>query len=520
MTKNNSYQRYFSNENKFNGKINLSDEMTKSSESVMSVLLRQTNLKNETSVNNYCNENVIKASEILSNSYFKNPEIFDSIFGFELFENYQSRIKDQFHLQRYKPILSNKNQICYLLDELTEIFYTKGYSFNGLEHIWIIFISSLQGSMDKLEEDQKNISFVSKEHRISLKKRSVPYNWGWFEFHIENFVDSFIITLSDFLYDRTKLKISTSDLEDIYEFSEKILEKLREVNQGIKDSRGFSILSEYINDNMDLLANAARSYKKYKIRTEKIISTINVNQTMVNQNIQNNTFETTINNIFETTVTNNNTFVRNEYNSITYESKKPENTKASNKENQKNEFDCADKHSNFENLTEKLTTFENQNTEFENTLDNEEPKIDGEILNDFIDILMGSSRKERESVFSNIIATLPKGLISIQKEGYCWNGKVINSDLAKTKIGMYIYPFYHKCYANGLINFDKLPLTDAKQKIFVAEIIRKTFSIPNDIRISPAQFSKIEPISLKREFRHYLTPFEKIPRFSENLFFR
>jgi hypothetical protein len=407
-----------------------------------------------------------------------------------------------------------------LLDELTEIFYTKGYSFNGLEHIWIIFISSLLDGINKLEKDQKDIPFASKEHRNSLIVRSVPYNWGWFEFHIENFVDSFIITLSDFLNFKSKSKISTSDLEDIYEFSERILDKLRENNGGNKDSKGFSILSEYINYNRDLLANAVRSYKKNKIRNEEVGYTINVNQTIVNQNIQNTTFETTINYIFETTVTNNNTFVRNEYNSITYENNKAENEKVSNKENQKNESDCAEKHSNFENLTEKLTTFENQNTEFENTLHNEEPKIDGKILNDFIDVLMGSSRKERESVFSNIIDTLPKGLISIQKEGYFWNGKVINPNLAKTKIGMYMYPFYHKCYTNGLVNFDKLPLTDAKRKIFVAEIIRKTFSIPYDIRISPAQFSKIEPISLKREFGHYLTPFEKIPRFSENLFLR
>ncbi len=271
---NKSYNRFLTDKNKFTGTLNLSDKMIESSDLLLSVILKQTNLKNQSSVNDYGEENINKALETLSNSYYKNPEIFDSIFGFELFENYILSIKNQIILEEYKPILSNKKQIIFLLDELTDIFYTKGHSFDGLEHMWIIFIQSLQDCMDRLEKDQQYPFLSPKKHYNSVIERAIPNNWGWFEFQIRNFVDSFTDTLIDCLNVKSKLIVNQQNLENIYCFSIEVLKRKRDADEGNKDEKGFSTLGEYINPKIDKLARAIKIYEKKRDQIQDINSNV------------------------------------------------------------------------------------------------------------------------------------------------------------------------------------------------------------------------------------------------------
>lgn len=448
------YTKHLTLKNTFNGTVNLSDRMTKSSESLLSIMLRQTNLKSKNSVNEYISEHIDDAIENLHNSYY-NPKSFDSNFGFDLFENYLMSIKNNFLLGQYEPILSNQRQVSYLLDGLTEVFYPKECTINGLEHIWIIFLENIKDYIDKLDREQKDTYFLSKTHINSVLYRTNPNNWGWFEFHIKSFADSFIHTLTECLNLKSKLIAKSEDLDNIYKFSKAVLHRIKVADKGQKNSKGFSTLGEFINPNTDKLSEAINFYKGYKFRVQDVKP--DIEEAFKNEDIP-------------------------------------------------------------ENFSKNPKVFENEENIRKDISPADEIQIESLIPIDFIDVFVGKSRSENESIFSNIIQSLPKGLITLRNEKYYWNGYFINPHLSKNKLGMHIYAFFQMCRESDLIDFNKLPTTEQKRNALIVKLIIETFNIPNDIQISPVRFSYHSLNLLKRESQEYFTPFEKIPKFSKKLF--
>jgi hypothetical protein len=396
--------------------------------------------------------------------------------------------------------LSNKKQIEYLLDELTQIFYTRGDSYVGLEHIWIVFIQNLQNCINQLEEKQKNTPFLSKTHFSSLTERAVPNNWGWFEFHIRNFANSFTNTLIDCLNPNSKLIITNQDLKSIYGFTKEILNRKRVADEGNKDSKGFSTLGEYINPNLDSLAYAVSYYKENRVEDVKFIinnTTITHNEVTVNQDIKYNTYDTTIN-------------IKNEFNSIIYENLIPEPEAVAFEEERNNNpnTDASNNQSIAETLADDLML--NENIEAKVVLTQHDPQIETYVHYDFIDLIVGKDRKSKEVKFDKLIKKLPNGSITIENNTYKWNVEffIKTYGVAKNKPQNFLYAFWGVCLNEVFISLNELSPIESIRIKQIEERIRLTFQLEKDFKISNRRFKGYEYIQMGKVKIDYLKPFK------------
>lgn len=483
---------FFSPKGNFAGYMYLPEEMKVHSKLILASTLKQTNLKIKNDVTKYRKSYLQSVNKFLTTSYIGNTSSFATLFGFELFECYINSINTDLASDTYKPVLSNYKHITKLLDELTEVFFVENVKYEGLELIWVLFRESMLEHLDAFNRQQQDGSlFFSRTKLESISKRYVPYNWGWFEFQLKHFVDSFIKTLGKCLSHTSTLVNSSSELLTIHEFTKKILSQVDNADKGVKDSKGFSILGDYLDTNTAFLAKISsvfsnHSKRKFQFSSNPITyhyTDYSANQKhQVNVSLDDNHYEyiqsKVITNSFTDKHFQDNKSITDKTQNIVLEHILEEQTNLSEHIDLTPFFSCKE-------LDETNIVIQKQKSP-----------------SDFIDYFRGSSRSEKEQNFRIITRLLlESNFLITRNNSFYW------ADLCPKFKGIKIAAFILLLRKNSWIDFN-----NDNPKIVIQKFI-ECFGIASTKGISERNFRSTRLETIKFYFRY----FDFIPAFHENI---
>lgn len=254
------HKNYFTPNNEFIGIRTLSKELIEKSNSFFENILWQTNTNDKVSVDKYKAEYRAISKKFFEQNIKQELVSFENRFYISLIENYSILLDDWLASDNIKSIFSNENQVKKLLDHLTEIFYLKDEKYNALGQIWTLFLENIYFQIEAFSAEERKINFFSVTHLKSVKERFTPIKWGWYEIHIQCFVNGLINTIEDEFTLNLRLDKKQDDFLFIYDFSIEINKRIKQTDYGIKTSDGFSILGDYLSNNQEKLESCILSF--------------------------------------------------------------------------------------------------------------------------------------------------------------------------------------------------------------------------------------------------------------------
>lgn len=453
MSHTKSYQYFLNPEGNFIGPNYLHEEQTNFSKAITDLTLYQTNIKNIKELEIYKSERISDAKLYFSEFSTKNANDLPSKFGVKLFESYLFQIDSYLSPNIICPLVSNQLQIESILSQLTEIFFFKGYKFGGLEQVWMLFLENIHKQLKQERQKYEFTKFISKTHICDVFKHNTPSKWGWYELHIQSFVNGFIDSLIKGLSINQELGYNNNSLLTIYNFSKEINAKIEKMYLGKKKSNGFSTLGDYLSENQVKLKHSIESFDSKRLEVS-----LSDDEEVV---------------------------LSNENESLDFK----ENILSSLHESSLKIID------------------EKSDKEIKQTKNEVTNLLKENITNDFLDLIIGKNRKDKEARFGKLMKLLPKGLITINESGYKWNLEFFKENTAKTKLQMYVYSFYSICLDEGYISIDKLSPIESVSCKQIGKKIRQTFQIYEEVTLSDRMFKKHELIQLKKKSIYFI-PFK------------
>lgn len=254
------HKNYFTPNNEFIGTRTLSKELIEKSKSFFYDTLWQTNTNDKESVDIYKAEFRAKSKIFFEEKFKQDYTSFENKFCISVIENYSTLLDNYLAPDNIKSISSNENQIKKLLDHLTEIFYLKDEKYNSLGQIWTLFLENIYSHIEAFSAEEKEINFFSVIHLKSVKERFTPIKWGWYEIHIQCFVNGLIKTVEEAFTLNLSLDQKQDDFLFIYDFSIEINKRIKQSDYGIKISDGFSTLGDYLSINQEKLESCILSF--------------------------------------------------------------------------------------------------------------------------------------------------------------------------------------------------------------------------------------------------------------------
>lgn len=254
------HKNYFTPNNEFIGTRTLSKELIEKSKTFFHNTLWQTNTNDNESVGKYKAEFRAKSKIFFEEKFKQDNTSFENKFCVSVMENYSTLLDDYLAPDKIKSIFSNEKQVKRLLDHLTEIFYLKDEKYNALGQIWTLFLENIYPQIGAFSAEEKEINFFSVTHLKSVKERFTPIKWGWYEIHIQCFVNGLINTIEEEFTLNLSLDKNQDDFLFIYDFSIEINKRIKQTDYGIKKSDGFSTLGDYLSINQEKLESCILSF--------------------------------------------------------------------------------------------------------------------------------------------------------------------------------------------------------------------------------------------------------------------